>query len=105
MPDLAVLDDPFNTALDRAVAAAGYAGGIQFNATCDAIEWNRLSPADRVDLTLYWQAINANLQWDEMLRRQQSRTRSAWSLVAGWHRVPWTDTEKAAERDAFQGRA
>lgn len=97
-------DDPFLTALDRAVLAAAYRGGIQFNIAYDNAQWRRLTGAERQDMLAYHHAGVENCQWDTMILRQVSRTRLAWS-DGRWGQIPWSDAEKASERRAFQETA
>lgn len=100
MPDLSISDDPFSTALDRAVAATGYTAA-QFNEACDKLRWAQLTAGERVDLRTYWMAMQENAIWDAMTLRHQRSQMPVWQ---GWHwvMVPWSDEEKAAERRAFQ---
>lgn len=98
--------DRFNTALDRAVLVAGYPDGASFNAAYDAHQWEQLTPAEKADMSIYWQAVTENHQWDAMRLRHANRTRLAFDIGPRcWGRVEFTDAEKTAERQAFQGKA
>lgn len=105
MPDLALAADPFNTALDRAMLAAGITTGADFNEAVDAAAWAGLTPAEQRDMLEFSWARADNAIWDQMLRHQQRSTRSVFDFSRyAYIEVPYTDAEKLAERRKFQGR-
>lgn len=103
MGDLYLPTDPFNTAADRAMLAAGYSSGAKFNEALDAAAWAGLTPAEQRDMLEFHGARADNAIWDQMLLRQQATTRSQWdNRRSAYITVPFTDSEKAAERRKFQ---
>lgn len=94
--------DPFINSLERAAEAAGHKNGAAFNLAYDEAVWASLTPAEQAEAFEYSQARAENAAWDRMIVRQISKTRQHYTERDGWHRVPWTDAEKAAERAKFQ---
>ena len=104
MQPLEARHDPFVTSLELAVESAGYRNVVKFQEAYDRNAWSLLTPAERAEAFVYGQALADNFRWGQMMLRHQSKTRQHYTDRDGWHRVEFTDAEKAAERRAFQER-
>ncbi len=100
----ATRQDPFVTSLELAAEAAGFRSGAAFNRAYDAVVWGLLTPAEQAEMYEYGEAGAENFRWTLLVERQKSATRMTYTDAAGWHFVPYSDDEKAAERRAFQRR-
>lgn len=101
--DLSIADDPFSTALERAVMAAGFKSTKDFNEAMDRHLWSLLTPAEQREMAQYAEAEAMNLRWSKLVVDQMRKTIPRWDGW-GWVPVPYTDEQKAAERRAFQGK-
>lgn len=100
--NLTTAEDPLNTSMERAAAAAGFPNISAFNRAMEAREWAALSAEDRAAIYELHQAEAMNRQWDALLRVQERPWQFRWNGSDNIQ-VPWTDDEKAAERQRFQG--